>query len=270
MPSQFPLLRLEKADDEVTVIYFSGSKVSLDEDTSERVCAPLFALAEETSGAPLLLDFGNVDYVTSMALGTLVTLHKKLLAAGRHLTIQNLSPPVYEVFAVTRLEQYLDLRPAEREAEPTLDGCRPGSSRGILVVDDEPAVLAVVEAGLRNEGCKVWLASHGHQALELYRRRRDEIGAVLLDVHMPGIDGPHTLLALQDMAPAIRCCFMSGNLWPYSEEGLLQMGAVRVFRKPFSLTDVLDTLSQLLCLSAQRRRDRWIEIPMSLDAAGQA
>jgi hypothetical protein len=42
------------------------------------------------------------------------------------------------------------------------------------------------------------------------------------------------------------------------------MGAVRVFRKPFVLTEVLDTLTQLLRPLPPRRRDRWIEIPVSL------
>jgi anti-anti-sigma factor len=267
MTSQHLPLRQDEADHEVTVVHFNGGNVSLDEETIERLRAPLFALAEEPGRSPLLLDFRNVDYVTSLTLGTLVTLHKKLLASGRRLTIQNLTPPVFEIFAVTKLDEYLDLRRAEQQAEAKVDG-RCGSSAGILVVDDEPAVLAVVEAGLRNEGYKVWLASHGQQGIELYRRYRDEIGVVLLDVHMPGIDGPHTLLALQDVAPALRCCFMSGNIDPYSEEGLLQMGAVRVFPKPFSLIEVLDTLNRLLSQSSPRRRDRWIELPSSPVAEG--
>jgi DNA-binding NtrC family response regulator len=68
---------------------------------------------------------------------------------------------------------------------------------------------------------------------------------VLLDVLMPGLDGPHTLARLQKLSPAVRCCFMTGNHTPYTEETLLQMGAVRVFRKPFAFTEVIDTLNQL-------------------------
>jgi hypothetical protein len=76
---------------------------------------------------------------------------------------------------------------------------------------------------------------------------------------LPGLDGPHTLLAIQKVCPAVRCCFMTGDPTPYTPEGLLRMGAARIFDKPFALTDVVDTLNQLAGPSPRRRQDRWIE-----------
>jgi len=174
-----------------------------------------------------------------------------MLASGRRLTVGNLSLQVHEVFAVTALDKVLDLRLAGQGPEP----------RAVLVVDDDTVVLCVLAARLRLEGYAVWLASHGHQAVELYRRHLEEIAVVLLDVRMPGMDGPHTLGALQKLCPAVRCCFMTGNPAPYTEEGLLQMGAVRVFQKPFAFPEVLDTLNRLAGRSPRRRQDRWIETP---------
>lgn len=98
-----------------TVVRFTGARVSLNDDTIYLARDCLFAIAAEPNRSPLLLDFGNVYAVTSTALGTLVALHRGLLAAGRHLTLRNLRPEVYEVFAVTRLDLVLDLRPAEPE-----------------------------------------------------------------------------------------------------------------------------------------------------------
>jgi DNA-binding NtrC family response regulator len=106
------------------------------------------------------------------------------------------------------------------------------------------------------------LAAHGQQAIELYRRHLQAIAVVLLDVLMPGMDGPHTLLALQKLCPAVRCCFMTGNPGSYTEEALLLMGAIRVFRKPFAFTEVVDTLKQLASRVTQCRQHRWIEIPL--------
>jgi CheY-like chemotaxis protein len=191
----------------------------------------------------------------------LVSLHKKQIAGGRHMTVGNLSPQVHEVFAVTGLDKLLNLRLAGQEEDPAARDGPFRSLPGILVVDDETAVLCVLAARLRLEGYKVCLAGHGHQAIELYRRHRDEIAVVLLDVLMPGMDGPHTLTALQDLCPTVHCCFMTGNPTPYTEEGLLQRGAARVFRKPFAFTEVIDTLDQLAGRSPRRRQDRWIETP---------
>jgi DNA-binding NtrC family response regulator len=116
----------------------------------------------------------------------------------------------------------------------------------VLVVDDDPTVQLVLAAALRMGGYEVGLASQGHQAIEFYRRYLDKVAVVLLDVRMPGLDGPHTLIALQKLCSTVRCCFMTGDPSPYTEEELAQMGAHRVFRKPFAITDILDTLKQLL------------------------
>jgi anti-anti-sigma factor len=251
----------EGASGDVTVVHFTGCTVSLDEEALDRIHDQLLTLADEASESDLLLDFGNVEYLTSRALGTLVSLHKKLLATERHLTVGNLNPQVHEVFTVTRLDKFLDLRLAGQEVEPAAQDGQPGSPTGVLVVDDETAVLCVLAARLRIEGYTVWLAGHGHEAIEIYQRHLEEIAVVLLDVLMRGMDGPHTLTALQKLSPTVRCCFMTGNPTPYTEEALLQMGAVRVFRKPFAVTEVIDMLHQLAGRSPRRRQHRWIDAP---------
>ena len=251
----------EGAPSDVIVVHFTGCNVSLDEETLDRIHDQLLALADGPSASDLLLDFGNVEYLSCKALSTLVILHKKLLAGGRHMTVGNLSPQVHEVFAVTRLDESLDLRLAGQADEPAAQGGQVGSPAGVLVVGDEMAALGVLAARLRLEGYTVWLAGHGRQAIELYQRHREEIAVVLLDLLMPRLDGPRTLTALQELCPAVRCCFVTGDPTPYTEEALLQMGAVRVFRKPFAYTAVLDTLNQLAGWSPRRRQDRWIDTP---------
>jgi anti-sigma B factor antagonist len=112
------------ASGDVTVVHFTGCNVSLDEETLYRIHDQLLALAGEPSKSDLLLDFGNVEYLTSTALGTLVGLHKRLLARGRRMAVGNLSPQVHEVFAVTGLDKFLNLRLAGQEAEPVAQSRR--------------------------------------------------------------------------------------------------------------------------------------------------
>jgi anti-sigma B factor antagonist len=240
---------------EVIVVHFAGSDVSLDEGTLQQIRAPLLALADEPGASALLLDFGNVQVLTSAALGTLVSLHKKLRGSGRHMTVGNLSPQLHEVFAVTRLDRLLDLRRTGQEGGPAV------FPTGVLVVDDETAVRYVLAARLRLEGYKLWSAGHGPEAVELYQRHREEIAVVLLDVLMPGMDGPHTLAVLQKLCPAVCCCFMTGNPTPYTEEALLRMGAIRIFQKPFVFTEVVGTLNQLTSQSPAYGKHRWIGAP---------
>jgi two-component system OmpR family response regulator len=118
----------------------------------------------------------------------------------------------------------------------------PARAHGVLVADDEADVRDVLHATLRREGFAVWLAAHGHEALSVFRQQRESIDLVLLDVHMPGLDGPQTLVALQEVTPQIRCCFMTGYLDGYTVQGLRHLGARAVFMKPFRPFEVAQAL----------------------------
>src|SRR5438132_14371975 len=124
---------------------------------------------------------------------------------------------------------------------------------GILVADDQLGVGSVLDVALRQEGFTVWLAVNGREALELYRRHRQTIDVVLLDVRMPGWDGPQTLAALRELNPKIRCCFMSGDISRVDDWQLRDWGAAGMFQKPFELAEAAHALRELAskaCLSA--------------------
>jgi len=116
---------------------------------------------------------------------------------------------------------------------------------GILVVDDEWTVRAVLSVVLREKGFALWLAANGQEAVDLYRRCHETIDVVLLDVLMPGRDGPQTLAALQEINPRVRCCFMSGDLGRYTERELRDLGAAAVIQKPFRVAEVAQMLWEL-------------------------
>lgn len=119
----------------------------------------------------------------------------------------------------------------------------------VLVVDDVACVRDVLRAGLRNHGFDVWTAGDGREAIEFFNElvqlRRASV-LVLLDVQMPGLDGPTVLAALRTIDPNVRAFFMTGNPGQYDEAGLLATGAHRVFAKPLSLAAVAEELRQSL------------------------
>jgi CheY-like chemotaxis protein len=117
---------------------------------------------------------------------------------------------------------------------------------GILVVDDMGLILTLLKFELEPRGFTVWLAVDGDDALDLYRRNRAEIDLVLLDVQMPGLDGPHTLAILQKFDPDVLACFMTADSGTYTEEELLERGAARVFKKPFRSDDVAECLQKIV------------------------
>jgi CheY-like chemotaxis protein len=107
------------------------------------------------------------------------------------------------------------------------------TSPGVLIVDDEPDILALLQSVLRHHGFRVFLAPTGQKAAEVFRVCRDAIHLVLLDVEMPDWDGPRTLRELRAADPRIVCCFVTGSVAESAERELLALGAARVVRKPF-------------------------------------
>ena len=118
-------------------------------------------------------------------------------------------------------------------------------SPGILIADDKGLILALLKLELEPRGFTVWLAVDGDDALDLYRRNRADIDLVLLDVQLPGMDGPHTLAALQQLDPDVLACFMTGNSGAYTADDLLECGAARVFSKPFLVAEMAHFLQEL-------------------------
>jgi CheY-like chemotaxis protein len=117
---------------------------------------------------------------------------------------------------------------------------------GVLVVDDDPHIRHLLGLALPQFGFAVWLASGGEEAIALFQQHRHDISLALLDVLMPGLDVPATLLALRELEPSLRCCFMTGEPGGHSPGELLALGAERVFLKPFALAELAGSLWGLL------------------------
>jgi CheY-like chemotaxis protein len=130
--------------------------------------------------------------------------------------------------------------------EPEQDGPDVnGRLVGILVADDMALILTLLKFELEARGFNCWLAVDGDDALDLYRKHRDQIDLVLLDVHMPGLDGPKTLEALQRLNPDVIACFMSDGTGHYTDEELFRRGAAWIFSKPFRPAEVADLLQRV-------------------------
>jgi anti-anti-sigma factor len=219
------------------VVRFTGSGLSLTEENARSLDRLLSAAAGEARGRNLVLDFSNVEFLSSAALDALVRLHLQLKAAGGRLAVRRLDDELYELFEVTRLTSLFEV-------------CRGGGRRRnappcVLVADDEDALRLLLGRALRRGGLKAALAATGREAVALFRQDPEGIAVALLDVRMPGLSGPETLAALRLLNPEVRCCFMTGDSDPSTEEGLRGLGAARVFHKPFALDEVVQSLRVL-------------------------
>jgi len=100
---------------EVTVVNFVDRKI-LDEANIQEMGEELFALVEQEKRQNLLLNFGLVEFLSSGALGKLITLDKKVKAAGGRMKLSNIRPEIYEVFIITKLNNLFDIKDDEADA----------------------------------------------------------------------------------------------------------------------------------------------------------
>ena len=100
---------------EVTVVNFVDRKI-LDEANIQEMGRELFALIEEDGCEKLLLNFTNVEFLSSAALGKLITVDKKMKQASGALKLSNIRPEIYEVFAITRLNKLFEIHDDEADA----------------------------------------------------------------------------------------------------------------------------------------------------------
>ena len=100
---------------DVTVVRFVDRKI-LDATNIEELGTELFDLIEQENRKRLLLNFTDVEFLSSAALNKLIILDKKIKTNGGKLRLSNLRPEIHEVFAITRLNQFFDICEDETDA----------------------------------------------------------------------------------------------------------------------------------------------------------
>jgi len=113
----------------VRVITFSTEEVC---DVENVIARELEGCTDGLRGSHLLPDFTNVEYLRSVELGTLITLHKRMKDSGGRLTLFNLNAQVYEVFTITRLQTLLGI-------------CREGTNAPAAGGSTEPIITNKVD-----------------------------------------------------------------------------------------------------------------------------
>jgi CheY-like chemotaxis protein len=116
----------------------------------------------------------------------------------------------------------------------------------VLVIDDEAYIRDVIGSMLRFCGYLGFFAADGLSGIEVYQRNRDKISLVLVDMMMPGLDGPSTMRMLRDLNPDVRLIAMSGMLENAALGPGSELDKVELLRKPIAAEALLNTIGQVI------------------------
>ena len=114
----------------------------------------------------------------------------------------------------------------------------------ILIVDDEPQVVWMLQFSLEAEGYRTYSARDGRLALAEMRERKPDV--VLLDIMMPIMDGWSVLEEMRQMAGhRPRVVVLSARSSMRDRAKASELGADHFMAKPFNMDDLLSLVAQL-------------------------
>lgn len=119
-------------------------------------------------------------------------------------------------------------------------------AKRVLICDDDPVILRLLEVNLELEGYDVLLAHDGAEAVEVARAEQPDL--VILDIMMPKLDGYQTCAQLKgdDDTKDIPVIFLSAKAQQADIDKGKQFGVIDYLTKPFDPNDLIEVVERTL------------------------
>jgi two-component system cell cycle sensor histidine kinase/response regulator CckA len=197
--------------------------VGMDKKTAERVFEPFFTTKEMGRG-------------TGLGLASVYGIVK---SHGGFITVYS------EVGHGTAFHIYLPASDKEMEAEKKYSGAIPKGNETVLLVDDEQTIVDVMEKALLLTGYKVLVARGGEEAIEVFKKNRDRIDLVILDMIMPGMGGGKAFDSLRAIHPGVKVILSSGYSIDGEASQILARGCNGFIQKPFGIKELSQKIREI-------------------------
>jgi CheY-like chemotaxis protein/anti-sigma regulatory factor (Ser/Thr protein kinase) len=120
----------------------------------------------------------------------------------------------------------------------------------VLVVEDNPVNRLVARELLNKLGCRVELANNGAEAVEILQKTRPDV--VLMDVHMPVMDGLEATQAIRRSGNRVPIFAMTASAMAADQEMCLRAGMDGFLSKPLVLQNLVETLASAVPQDAEK------------------
>jgi two-component system cell cycle sensor histidine kinase/response regulator CckA len=140
----------------------------------------------------------------------------------------------------------IDLPVAEQEFESeqggSSDGRARGSSRSILVVDDEDHIAELIEHILTASGHKTRRLNDGATAVELLKKQTFDL--LICDLHMPGASGRDVIEWVRHSKAGLEVLLLTGDVVSPETRQFVESSGVHFLSKPFSIEELKNAVEQ--------------------------
>jgi two-component system cell cycle sensor histidine kinase/response regulator CckA len=116
----------------------------------------------------------------------------------------------------------------------------------VLLIDDEEVILEVGKDLLEAMGYRVLTAGDGKEAIETYKKNRDKIDLVILDMVMPRMGGGEAYDKMKDISPNVKVLLSSGYSIESQAKEILARGCDAFIQKPFGMRELSQKIREVL------------------------
>ncbi len=199
----------------------SDTGIGMDNETRKRVFEPFFSMKKQDEGSGLGL---SITY-------NIIKQHRGLI----HIYSEPGMGSRFSVYIPT----YGNVEAVESSGK--CSGEITMGSGIVLVIDDEHVMLNIAKGFLEECGYTVLTADNGNDGIDIYRKRFQDISAVIVDLSMPGKSGLEVFLELKNINRDVKVILASGMLDEESRLTADTIGIKGIVRKPY-LADELSVM----------------------------
>lgn len=206
-------------------ISVSDTGIGIDDTTRQRIFEPFFTTKEMSRGTGLGLASA---YGIIKNHGGIINVYSE---KGKGATFNIYLPASEEEISITK----------KRAADEITKG-----TETILLVDDEDIIIDVGRDMLKEIGYKVLVARSGKEAIEAYRKHKDIIDLVIVDMVMPHMDGGKVYDRMKEINLDVRVILSSGYSLESQAKDILDRGCNGFIQKPFNINDLSQKIREIL------------------------
>lgn len=221
----FRRLHEEATEPDYWDISVSDTGVGMDQKTLAKIFDPFFTTKTEGRGTGLGLSM--VYNIIKQHNGFINVYSQEGFGATFHIYLPVLEGPIHE----EEIDKKVEI--------PQGEGL-------ILVVDDEEVMRQTASSILSECGYRVKMAENGEEAVQIYKKYKNEIKAVLLDMVMPRMSGQQAYIELAKIDKDVKVLLVSGFKQDERVEAILKMGVKGFMQKPYTLAALANKLSQMI------------------------
>jgi PAS domain S-box-containing protein len=121
-----------------------------------------------------------------------------------------------------------------------------GGKETVLLVDDEATIIEVMQKALLLTGFKVLVARGGEEAVEVFKKNRERIDIVILDMIMPGMGGGKVFDSLRAIQPGVKVVLSSGYSIDGEASQIMARGCNGFIQKPFGIKELSQKIREVM------------------------